>query len=90
MLVELDPVKAADAIEAHIKYNEVMEIINTSEEHEFSVRKIEKEIKSPPPSIKNKQANISNGNGFCIRCGANLKINPEKPLCFNCYKKLNK
>ncbi len=67
-------------------YNEVMEIINTSEEPEFSVRKIEKEIKITPTSIKNQQVNISNGNGFCIRCGANIKVNLEKPLCFNCYK----
>lgn len=67
-------------------YNEVMEIINTSEEPEFSVKKIEREIKSVPPKIKNQSTNISNGNGFCIRCRADLKLNPEQPLCYNCYK----
>ncbi len=67
-------------------YAEVMLIIQNSQQTPFSIKKIEKDIKSPPPSIKSQQANISNGNGFCIRCGANLKINPEKPLCFNCYK----
>ncbi|MCX9026127.1 MAG: phospholipase D family protein [Candidatus Methanoperedens sp.] len=53
-------------------YNEVTAIINTSEEPPFAIRKMEKEIPVIP-------------SGFCIRCGANLKINLEKPLCFNCY-----
>ncbi|HEY9206105.1 MAG TPA: phospholipase D family protein [Candidatus Methanoperedens sp.] len=24
--------------------------------------------------------------GYCIRCGLDLNLNPEQPLCFKCYK----
>lgn len=55
-------------------YKEVMVIIQTSQQPEFSIKKLEKD---------SKDGNVA---GFCIRCGTNLKINIEKPLCFNCYK----
>jgi len=25
--------------------------------------------------------------GYCIRCGKEIKLNPERPLCYDCYKK---
>ncbi len=56
-------------------YNEVTAIINTSEETPFTIKKLERKV-----SVGSK-----NNNGFCIRCGTNLKINLDKPLCFNCY-----
>ena len=35
--------------------------------------------------VVQKTKNMNNG-GYCIRCKADLKLNPEHPLCFNCYK----
>ncbi|MCZ7385654.1 MAG: phospholipase D family protein [Candidatus Methanoperedens sp.] len=81
-------------------YKDVLEeanrLIRISDEIRISVektdknKKLEKEIpvtsKNIPTSNKSFNAATSNGNGFCIRCGGDLKINPEKPLCFNCYK----
>jgi phosphatidylserine/phosphatidylglycerophosphate/cardiolipin synthase-like enzyme len=54
-------------------YKEVMRIIQASQQPEFSIKKLEREVSVIP-------------SGFCIRCGGDLKINLEKPLCFNCYK----
>ncbi|HUV82751.1 MAG TPA: phospholipase D family protein [archaeon] len=67
-------------------FKEVMIIIQTSQEPEFSVKKLKKEIPiaSNKASVKNQQS--QNGKGFCIRCGNDLKLNPEKPLCYNCFK----
>lgn len=69
---------------------EVNAIIQTSEEPEFAIKKIDKQVPAEPKSvnkinISNKQ-NISNDNGFCIRCRSDLKLNPERPLCYNCFK----
>ena len=69
--------------------DEVMLIIQNSQQTPFSIKKIEKEApvlsKSVSTKMKKPQAS-DNGGGFCIRCGSNLKINMEKPLCINCYK----
>ena len=67
-------------------YDEVMLIIQNSQQTPFSIKKIEKEVPDISKSIPKKPQTINNGDGFCIRCGTDLKINPEKPLCFNCYK----
>ncbi|KAB2941663.1 MAG: hypothetical protein MPEBLZ_02517 [Candidatus Methanoperedens nitroreducens] len=67
-------------------YDEVMFIIQNSQHTPFSIKKIEKEGPVIPKSTSKKPQTIIDGEGFCIRCGTDLKINPEKPLCFNCYK----
>ncbi len=70
--------------------DEVMLIIQNSQKTPFSIKKIEKETSVIPKKIptgnKSSSAATINGNGFCIRCGGDLKLNPEHPLCFNCYK----
>ena len=67
-------------------YDEVMLIIQNSQQTPFSIKKIEKEVPVISKSTPRKTQTINNGEGFCIRCRTNLKINSEKPLCFNCYK----
>ncbi|MCZ7382234.1 MAG: phospholipase D family protein [Candidatus Methanoperedens sp.] len=88
MGVKID--KTADSDLYKKIYDEVMLIIQSSQQTPFSIKKIEKETsvssKNIPTSNKSFNASPINGNGFCIRCGGDLKINPEKPLCFNCYK----
>ncbi|MCG7847625.1 MAG: phospholipase D family protein [ANME-2 cluster archaeon] len=71
---------------------EVMIIIQTSQEPEFSVKKLKKEepVISKKAPIINRKSHPESNKGFCIRCGTNLKLNPEKPLCFNCYKSWEK
>ncbi|MBW6517643.1 MAG: phospholipase D family protein [ANME-2 cluster archaeon] len=66
-------------------FKEVMTIIQTSQEPEFSVKKLKtgKPAVSNNVPIKNKQS--QNDRGFCIRCGNDLKLNHEKPLCYNCF-----
>ncbi len=63
-------------------HKEVMVIIQTSQQPEFSIRKLEKETSSGSKGTKT--------NGFCIRCGADIKQNPEKPLCLTCFKSWEK
>lgn len=70
--------------------DEVMLIIQSSQKTPFSIKKIEKETSVIPKKIptgnKSSSAATINGNGFCIRCGTDLKLNLEHPLCFKCYK----
>lgn len=49
-----------------------------SKQHKTSKVQIDNETKSTEKFDKQ--------NGYCIRCGVDLKLNPEQPLCFNCYK----
>ncbi|MBU4374575.1 MAG: phospholipase D family protein, partial [Euryarchaeota archaeon] len=81
-------------------YKDVLEeanrLIRISDEIRISVektdknKKLEKETSVIPKSTstikKIPQVTTSSSIGFCIRCGADLKLNPEHPLCFNCYK----
>ena len=70
--------------------DEVRVIIQTSDKPEFAIKKIDKEVPVEPksnnkPKSSNKP-NVSNDSGFCIRCRDDLKLNPERPLCYNCFK----
>ena len=71
---------------------EVMGILQTSQQPEFSVKKLEKdaptESKKVPKKITKKHP--KKDMGFCIRCGNDLKFNPEKPLCYKCFKSWGK
>ncbi len=72
-------------------YNDILEevkgIIQTSQPIPFLIKKLDKEA---PVVSKTTATTIKNGNGFCIRCGTNIKLNPEQPLCSNCYKSWEK
>jgi RNA polymerase-binding transcription factor DksA len=65
----------------------VKKIVRNSPEFQFEIRKVEKTAsdaktesskKHPPESQKTTR-------GFCIRCGAEIPLNPDKPLCFRCF-----
>ncbi|VVB61739.1 PLD-like domain protein [uncultured archaeon] len=36
------------------------------------------------------ESNKNSKTGFCIRCGADIKLNQEKPLCIDCYNEWKK
>ena len=73
-------------------FKEVMVILQTSQQPEFSVKKIETDAptasKKVPTKINKKHQ--KKDMGFCIRCGNDLKFNPEKPLCYKCFKSWGK
>ena len=71
-------------------YKDVLEeanrLIRISDEIRITVEKTDKTKKLEKENpIISKSHNLSNG-GYCIRCRADLKFNPEQPLCYNCYK----
>ncbi|MBU3966500.1 MAG: phospholipase D family protein [Euryarchaeota archaeon] len=71
-------------------YKDVLEeakrLIRISDEIRISVEKTDKTNKiEKENSVNSKSQNKSNG-GYCIRCRADLKLNSEHPLCFNCFK----
>jgi phosphatidylserine/phosphatidylglycerophosphate/cardiolipin synthase-like enzyme len=71
-------------------YKDVLEeanrLIRISDEIRISVEKTDKTKKSEKEiPIISKSHNFNNV-GYCIRCRADLKLNPEQPLCYNCYK----
>ncbi len=76
---EKDPEIYKDVLE------EVNRLIRISDEIRISVEKTDKnkKIEKEIPVIQRLQ---NSSGGYCIRCGADLKLNPEQPLCFKCYK----
>ena len=73
-------------------FKEVRVIIQTSQQPEFSVKKVKKDIPIVSKKVpkKNQQEHQKTGRGFCIRCGTDLKFDPEKPLCYKCFKSWKK
>ena len=73
-------------------FKEVMVILQTSQEPEFPAEKTKKDApaasKKVPKKINKKHQ--KKDMGFCIRCGTDLKFNPEKPLCYKCFKSWEK
>jgi phosphatidylserine/phosphatidylglycerophosphate/cardiolipin synthase-like enzyme len=67
-------------------YQEMLNILQVSEPFQYEVKRVEIEaekpvtMKSKPPNTSQKQS-----VGYCIRCHAEMELNPEKPLCSKCY-----
>jgi phosphatidylserine/phosphatidylglycerophosphate/cardiolipin synthase-like enzyme len=70
-------------------YEEVERIFGESKKYQISIVEKEKtESKSQQPeNIKEtpKRQQTSSNEGFCLRCGAKMALNPDKPLCSKCY-----
>lgn len=64
-------------------------IMRESKEYEIKTKNAEKSTNQKNTSVKEyskSSQNFSNQNsGFCIRCGAEIPLNPNKPLCMKCY-----
>lgn len=73
-------------------FKEVMVILQTSQQPEFSVKKIETDAPTASKKVPRKinKKHQKKDMGFCIRCGNDLKFNPEKPLCYKCFKSWGK
>jgi len=73
-------------------YDEVKEIVKTSQQPEFPAEKSKKDALSASKKVPKKIAkkHQKKAMGFCIRCRTDLKFNPEKPLCHKCFKSWEK
>lgn len=60
-------------------YNEINEEANR-------LKRISEEIKVTVEKIISKEDLNKNGNGYCIRCGEKIKLDPEHPYCLEHYQ----
>ena len=66
---------------------QVMILLRISPQFEFSVKKSKNDAPAASKKVpKKNQRRQKKDMGFCIRCGTDLKFNPEKPLCHKCFK----
>lgn len=59
---------------------EVRRLIQTSVEPKYIIKKKAAEVVKAP-----QQKSTVGTTGVCIRCGTKMPLNPDKPLCQNCY-----
>jgi hypothetical protein len=82
MIEKYDP---ADTQLFNDAMKEVDVILGTSRLYEAPVYL----LGSLPPSDGNKRKSNKSASGYCIRTGAEIPFNLEKPLCLEAYKKWN-
>jgi phosphatidylserine/phosphatidylglycerophosphate/cardiolipin synthase-like enzyme len=61
-------------------YNEINEEANR-------LKRISEEIKVTVEKVVSKEELSKNGEGHCIRCGTNIKMDPKHPYCLTDYQK---
>ncbi len=66
----------------------VMQLIRMSEEQRVTVEKVTKpdRKKSSTSGATKKTASDKPTTGFCIRCATEIKANPLRPYCRDCYE----
>ena len=71
---------------------EVMVLLQISPQLEFPAEKSKKDAPTASKKVpkKTNKKHPKKDMGFCIRCGNDLKFNPEKPLCYKCFKSWEK
>ncbi|ATZ60836.2 MAG: phospholipase D family protein [Methanosarcinales archaeon Met12] len=65
-------------------HGEVTSLIRTSEHVSISIEKVETKKKGLDKTTPNEKQ-LKNRNGHCIRCDADITLNPNYPLCKKCY-----
>jgi len=78
--------KAEDADLYLAIYAESMRLVRISDEIKVSVTQVPKTEQLSKPQATKPSPTQSNTSGFCIRCGAEITLNPVTPYCTNCYK----
>ncbi len=73
-------------------FEEVTMLLQTSQHPEFPAEKSKKDAPTASKKVPKKIAkkHQKKAMGFCIRCGTDLKFNPEKPLCYKCFNSWEK
>ena len=64
-------------------HDEAMALLRGSDEIRVTVSEVKK-------ASDNRKANSTPIEGFCIRCHAQVKLNPKVPYCKDCYNKWKK
>jgi phosphatidylserine/phosphatidylglycerophosphate/cardiolipin synthase-like enzyme len=84
---------------SQLNNNEMGIVVNKSEDEQLyndiyeeakRLIRISDEIKVTIEKIIPKEELAKNGEGHCIRCGNNIKIDPEHPYCLTDYQKWKK
>ncbi len=73
-------------------FKEVTTILQISQKHEFPAENPKKDAPTASKKVpkKSNKKHQKKDMGFCIRCGNDLEFNPEKPLCYKCFKSWEK
>lgn len=69
-------------------YKEIEYIDSTSQKFKFNIHSTSDVTKTSPNN--NNAQKINNSEGYCIRCGIKIKIDPKHPYCLECYQKWKK
>ena len=69
-------------------YKEIDYIDSTSEKFKFNINNTDVDTKTTQKI--NKIQKTTDDKGHCIRCDAEIKLNPEYPLCKKCYQSWSK
>jgi len=65
--------------------NYVDDILGESKPLQYELKKVEKPVSAPKKIENIKEISGKLVSGFCIRCGKEMELNPNKPLCTRCY-----
>ena len=65
----------------------VKKIVRMSHEFQFEIKRFEKTAPTPNLETAKKQSTPPHKSkvGYCIRCGTEMELNPNKPICSKCY-----
>jgi phosphatidylserine/phosphatidylglycerophosphate/cardiolipin synthase-like enzyme len=73
-------------------YQEMLSILNVSEPFQYEVKRVEVESPIVQKTVSDKKNYLKQtpvppkeNVGYCIRCGSQIELNPDKPLCSKCY-----
>lgn len=74
------------------EYNRIDEFLRTRIKMDRVL--VEESLRNPPAKLRSKtgrrsskrHVELSPDEGFCIRCRDDLELDPEKPLCRDCYR----
>jgi len=72
-------------------YQEMLSITEASEPFEYEVKKVDLDSQRETDKISTREYSKKEkyvGNkqvGYCIRCGAQMNLDPSRPLCQKCY-----
>jgi hypothetical protein len=81
-------VEKSDGVVYEAIYKEIMSLDKSKEKIQFRAVSEKEEIQIKKSSIKEniqQKKNVSSNLGFCIRCGTQMELNPDKPLCSKCF-----
>lgn len=65
-------------------YQSARRLVRISDEVRLSVEKVERT--DDEPKLDSGKNGTATEKGHCIRCQAEIKLNPQSPYCYDCYK----